>query len=73
MSTPVTFFEGFLFKPDYGCSFCIRGRVYTYVNTVYVANPYDVLIVCYYVNSHGKIVYKVLPNSEYRDVMVQFL
>lgn len=73
MANSVSFFKAFLFKPDYGTSFFMRGRVYTYINTVYVTNPPDVLVVCSYVNSQGKIVYKVLPNSEYRDVMVQFL
>lgn len=73
MANSTTFVKAFLFKPDYGCTFCMRGRVYTYVNTVYVSNPYEVLVVCYYVNSQGKIVYKVLPQSEYRDVSVNFL
>lgn len=71
MLDSVPFVEAFLFKPCFGCSFMVRGRVYRYVDTVYANN--DVLIVCTSVNSKGELVYKVLPQSKYCKDRIQFL
>lgn len=71
MLNSISFVEAFLFKPCSGCSFLLRGRVYSYIDTIYAPN--DVLIVCNYVNSQGEMVYKVLPRSKYCKDRISFL
>ena len=71
MIKSITFSEAFINKPGFGQSFCFKGRLYEYIDTVYAAD--DVLIVCSYVNSKGELVYRALSQKKYCNNTVCFL
>ena len=69
MNRVVTFSDAFLFEPDYGSVFVIKGRIYEYCGIVHTPDD-DLVIACCH---GGNGSYRVLPFSRYKDEKICFL
>ena len=65
----VSFLDAFLFTPDYGSVFVLKGRIYEYCGIVHT--PDDDLVLAYY--RGGKGCYRVFPLSRYKDEKICFV
>lgn len=69
MKRLVNFADAFLFTPDYGSVFVLKGRIYEYCGIVHTHDDALVIACC----RGGKGSYRVLPLSRYKDEKICFI